>query len=100
MSGSRAVRLPSGRSGGFDGLPDGNRIAATWKTDGLCDTWGNRDCEHRNEHCAGNLVAVHLLDDLTGSTQTLLTCAAHAASRHGVHPSGEPTAAYVAAVTS
>lgn len=98
------TKSPSGRSGPLDGLPSGQRTAATWLPD-----WRERtDCCHRNRHCRGPKVEVHHMFDDNSTNRTMgggtfdqsttVTCLAHAISRHGLHPGGEPTDAYRAAV--
>ena len=94
------TRTPSGRAGPADGLPSGERRAATWRT-----TSDPAGCFYRNrQHCSGGQVTVHTMTDYpdggpTFDVSQVTACVAHAIARHGVFPGGEPTAAYRAAVS-
>lgn len=91
-----------GRAGPLDGLPSGQRRAATWLPVRSEDDY----CFYQNRHCtpaySAGLVVVHdMFDAPNGGTvdySTVVTCVAHAVARRGVHPSGEPTDEYRAAV--
>ena len=88
---------PSGRSGPLDGLPSGQRTAATYR-----DTTDPGGCYHANRYCRGPQVTVHTMTDHpNGGTMDydrVTTCLTHAVVRHRLHPGGEPTDAYRQAV--
>ena len=101
------TRLPSGRAGALDGLPSGKRVAAIWLSDApdgtpieLLDGYPVGCIHHDSRHCsAGSRVLIYEICDLTDTADTPIVCPAHAASRYGVMPTGEPTPSYIAAVT-
>lgn len=96
MTSTHHRQVPSGRAGPLDGLPSGVRRAATWLDPSPADY-----CYHGPRRCSGALVLVHTLGDSaegTHSYDTVVACATHAAYRHGVHPDGQPTGRYRAAV--
>ena len=90
---SSRIRPPSGRAGPRDGLPTGDRVAALWR-----DAQEGDSCYQRNTLCRGQLVTVHRFDT-AGQHAATVACVGHSVARHSVHPAGNPTASYIAAVT-